>query len=150
MATLEPKTVIITADPTKFAVGVVQYGADSEGNVAAIGADFPNPVNVAQVGGVAVDNSEPAAVTPAPFTTPITTQVAMSTTIAPIVAADAARRRLFVSCASAMFIGPSGITATTGLLLPANILFEVPTPTAALYGITASGTPSVTVLVVKD
>lgn len=107
-------------------------------------------VNIEEVGGVAVDNDEPAATTPAPFTAPTTSQVAMSTTIAQIVAADGTRRRLFVCCSAAMFIGPSGITASTGLLLPANVMFEVPTPPAALYGITASGTPSVTVMVVKD
>lgn len=112
--------------------------------------DDPNNVNVAQIGGQAADPDEPAKVTPAPFVTIVATQVAMGTTVAPIIAADATRRRLFFTCAAAMFLGPSGVTALTGLLLPANVPFEAPAPTAAWFGITASGTPNVTVLSVKD
>lgn len=144
------------ATPTANPEGDVQVAVTSAGVMKVTPVDAAGApsdlyaVDIQQVGGVAVDNDEPAAITPAPFTTPTTTQVAMSTTIAQIVAADGTRRRLFVCCSAAMFIGPSGITASTGLLLPANVPFEVPTPTAALYGITASGTPNVTVMIAKD
>lgn len=141
------------ADNTAVVGSGAALPVENRVNGTAVSSSNPNPVNVEQVGGVAVDNDEPAPVTPAPFTTPTTTQVALSTTVGLIVAQDGTRRRLFFNCAAAAFIGPSGVAAsggTGGFLLSADKWFESPTPTAAHYGIVASGTPAMTVLIVKD
>jgi hypothetical protein len=104
-------------------------------------ADNPSSVNIAQVGSVAVDPTEPAKVTPAPFTTMTTGQVALSTSAAPIVAADATRRNITVVATVDWIYGfTSGVTASTGMRWYAGIPRDFGGYVGAIYGILADGT----------
>lgn len=48
---------------------------------------------------------------------------------------------------TAVYLGPSGVTTATGLLLPGSVGASVTIPTsAAVYGVAATGTQSVAVL----
>jgi hypothetical protein len=78
-----------------------------------------------------------------------TAQVTVAATATLIVAARAGRDTVIIENAgtTAVYIGGSGVTTATGMLLPgvlgASIAIET---TAAVYGITASGTQAVTII----
>lgn len=134
---------------------------DANGNVPV---DIENssgaPADVAIVsplsvsGNVKVDIAETTVVQPVSFASPTgapnfaTSQVAVAATATSIIAARSARRSLIITNNSVIpiFIGVSGVSVTTGILLPGIIgAFIVIDTTAAVFGISSSGTNTVTV-----
>lgn len=97
-------------------------------------------VNIEEVGGVAVDNSEPAAVVLAPFTTLDTENQTITSSAVLMVPANATRRRLLVSADTLCFVGNSGVTTATGYPIPAASHVDFGGFTGALYVIGTSGT----------
>jgi hypothetical protein len=82
-----------------------------------------------------------------------TTQVALSTTATSIAAADTNRRFLFISNASGstIYIGKDNtVTTSNGFAVPTNSIVEINRffegYTGAIFGIAASGTPTVTIM----
>jgi len=77
-----------------------------------------------------------------------TAQVALNSSTATLVlAANATRRSAIVSNMSAtinIFVGPSTVTAANGQIIPPGSSLTIPI-TAAIYAISASSTPSVSV-----
>lgn len=82
-----------------------------------------------------------------------TNQVSITTSATLIVAARTTRRSVTVTNlgTTAIYIGPSGVTTTTGSLLigTAGAAISIPT-TAAVYGIVSSGTQSVSYIEVYN
>ena len=73
-----------------------------------------------------------------------TFQVSVGTSATKILSADTERAAAICICASTWYVGQSGVTTSTGLLVPANVGMVLGTG-GAYYGV-ASGAVTVTVM----
>lgn len=81
-----------------------------------------------------------------------TGQAALSTTAAQVIAANTARHTVLVrnnDASISIYVGASGVTSATGLLLKAGESVEI-TTTAAVFAVSASGTPTVSYFAEND
>jgi hypothetical protein len=74
-----------------------------------------------------------------------TGQAALTSTAALIIAANLTRSSCLITPTADIYIGNATVTASSGLLLKANVTYPIET-TAAIYGITASGSATATYL----
>lgn len=126
MSTLEPKTIVTAADPTKFVTGAVPYGAD--------GVPYDDTVSAPVV------QPKSATITPAQFS--------VGTAVAQLFSVNPSAADRLISCTTAdIFIGGPAVTATTGFRIQKDMApVRLPASVGEIYAITASGTATVYVM----
>jgi hypothetical protein len=82
----------------------------------------------------------------------VTAQVALSTTAAQVIAGNRARRSVCIrnqDASISVYVGPTGVTTATGILLKAGDPMTLYT-TGPIFAVAASGTPTVGYLAEND
>lgn len=110
----------------------------TDGTEDSLKLDYANETNIS--GTIQIDTNQKITIDGGD--TPATGQVSVTTSATLIAAANADRKELVITNTSStvdMYIGPSGVTTSTGLLLP-PLSSRVTQNRGAYYGVSSSGT----------
>ena len=139
------------SDPARFAGVAVtttgKYAPKGDGTdglaiLASLVDQSGNPVGAGTSGSPSVETSQGNA-------SLATAQVSVATTNTQIAAARATRNSITVTNTgtTAVYVGNTGVTTSTGMLLPGVVGASITIPTtAALFGVVGTGTQTVAVL----